>query len=143
MEKHYPSDQKSIGFPELEEDRKPNINISRQEVALGMPPHQGSPAPMMNDLLHMDTSDSVPRLQTDSSCSEHVLSPEITCDKEVQSMPKWNDLGNALNDDYNQFNFNYMDTNSFQDDPFGPQVQYQMDQLSPYQDLFMILQKPF
>ncbi|GAY48206.1 hypothetical protein CUMW_110010 [Citrus unshiu] len=143
MEKHYPSDQKSIGFPELEEDRKPNINISRQEVALGMPPHQGSPVPMMNDLLNMDTSDSVPRLQTDSSCSEHVLSPEIACDKEVQSVPKWNDLGNALNDDYNQFSFNYMDTNSFQDDPFGPQVQYQMDQLSPYQDLFMILQKPF
>lgn len=32
-------------------------------------------------------SDSIPRLNTDSSCSEHVLSPEFTCEREVQSQP--------------------------------------------------------
>jgi hypothetical protein len=32
-------------------------------------------------------SDSMPRINTDSSCSEHVLSPEFTCDREVQSQP--------------------------------------------------------
>lgn len=32
-------------------------------------------------------SDSIPRLNTDSSCSGHVLSPEFTCEREVQSQP--------------------------------------------------------
>lgn len=133
MEKHYPTDQNSIEFPEMEE-RKPNITMLPQPSAMSM----------MNDLLHMDTSESVPRLQTtDSSCSEHVLSPEITWDnKEVQSEAKWNeyDLDDKV---LNDFQFNYMDNNGFQDDPFAPQVQYQMDQLSPFQDIFMLLQKPF
>ncbi|KAJ4798753.1 NAC-like protein [Rhynchospora pubera] len=32
-------------------------------------------------------SESMPRLNTDSSCSEHVLSPEFTCEREVESQP--------------------------------------------------------
>jgi hypothetical protein len=91
-----------------------------------------------NDFLYMDTSDSIPRLNTDSSSSEHVLSPEVTCEKEVQSQPKWNDqLDNAFD-----FNFNYID-DGFQDYPFASQDQFQLDQLSPLQDMFMYLQKPF
>ncbi|XP_010521273.1 PREDICTED: NAC domain-containing protein 2 [Tarenaya hassleriana] len=37
--------------------------------------------------IHFDTSDSVPRLMADSSCSEHVVSPEFTC--EAESEPRW------------------------------------------------------
>lgn len=130
IEKHYPVDRKLTKYPEMEE-QKPNILMSGHN---GISPLQ--PSMMNNDLLHMDTSDSIPRLHTDSSCSEQVLSPEVTCEKEVQSEPKWNELDNAFD-----FNFNYMD--GFQDDPFASQVQYQMEQLSPLQDMFMFLQKPF
>ncbi|TKY60460.1 NAC domain-containing protein 2 [Spatholobus suberectus] len=95
-----------------------------------------------NDQLYMDTSDSVPRLHTDSSCSEHVVSPDGTCEKEVQSEPKWNDL--ELGPDPVSgfdFQFNFMDLSS--DDPFAPQAQYQMNQLSPWQDMFSYLPKTF
>ncbi|CBI21612.3 unnamed protein product, partial [Vitis vinifera] len=66
-EKQHTFDQKSMKYPELE-DQKPKI-IST-------------------------TSDSVPRLHThtDSSGSEQVMSPE----KEVQSEPKWNDFDFSL-----------------------------------------------
>lgn len=132
IEKHYPIDRKAMELPEMEE-QKPDIKLSAQNMT--MYPQQ---SPMNNDLLHMDTSDSLPRLHTESSCSEHVLSsPEITYDKEVQSEAKWNELENVFDD----FEFNYLD--SFQDNPFGSQVQYQMEQLSPLQDMFMLLQKPF
>ncbi|KAJ1391512.1 NAC domain [Sesbania bispinosa] len=97
---------------------------------------------LTNDQLYMDTSDSVPRLHTDSSSSGHVVSPDVTCDKEVQSEAKWNELelDNAFD-----FQFNYLDNNLSVDvdDPFGTQVQYQMNQLSPLQDMFMYLQRPF
>ncbi|PON61827.1 NAC domain containing protein [Parasponia andersonii] len=129
IEKNFPitSQMKIEEFPEIE-DRKPHI------IASAFP----------NDHhLYMDTSDSVPKLHTDSSCSEHVLSPEVTCEREVQSEPKWNNntyddggLENAFD-----FNFNYMD--GFSEDPFGSQFQYQMDQLSPLQDMFSFMQKPF
>ena len=115
------------------EDQKPNILLNGQNMT-ALSQQQPSPMSMMNDLLETDASDSVPRLHTDSSSSEHVLSPEIKCEKEVQSEPKWNELSNAFD-----FQFNYMD--GFQDDPFASQVQFQMDQLSPLQDMFMY--KPF
>ncbi|PON79893.1 NAC domain containing protein [Trema orientale] len=130
IEKSFPitSQMKIEEFPEIE-DRKPHI------IASAFP----------NDHhLYMDTSDSVPKLHTDSSCSEHVLSPEVTCEREVQSQPKWNN-NNTYNDggleNAFDFNFNYMD--GFSEDPFGSQFQYQMDQLSPLQDMFSFLQKPF
>ena len=96
-------------------------------------------------LLYTETSDSVPRLHTDSSSSEHVVSPDVRCEREVQSDPKWNnddyDLGLQLENAFD-FQFNYLDDNnlSVDDDPFGT-VQYQMGQLSPLQDMFMYLQK--
>ncbi|XP_061346886.1 NAC domain-containing protein 2-like [Gastrolobium bilobum] len=101
-----------------------------------------------NDQLHMDTSDSGPRLHTDSSCSEeHVVSPDVTCDKEVQSEPKWNELDLVPDPDAAfDFQFNFMDSNinpSVVDDPFAPQVQFQINQLSTWQDMFMYLPKSF
>ncbi|KAJ8769160.1 hypothetical protein K2173_000935 [Erythroxylum novogranatense] len=97
---------------EFEEDQKPNI--------------------LMNgDLIRMEMSDSVPKLHTDSSSSEHVLSPEF----EVQSDPKWS---NGFDHGFD-FDSTFMD--AFQDDPFASQVQYQTDQLSPLQDMFLYLQK--
>ncbi|XP_073012848.1 NAC transcription factor 32-like [Typha latifolia] len=56
-------------------------------------------APRVTDMLCFDGSDSLPRLYTDSSCSEHVLSPEFTCELEVQSQPKWGGVGVGYWDD--------------------------------------------
>lgn len=122
--------QKFEEFSEME-DKKPDI----------------VPRNFPNDHLHMDTSDSMPKLHThtDSSSSEHVLSPEVTWEgREVESQPKWSNEGLGLENNNNafDFNFNYMDGFSDQD-PFGSQVQFQLDQLSPLQDMFMFLQKPF
>lgn len=62
--------------------------------------------------------------------------------REVQSDPKWNDLELQLDD---PFDFQYLDNiMSVDEDPFGTQIQYQMNQqLSSFQDLFMFPQKPF
>lgn len=130
IEKHYPIpiDNKVMELAEETEEQKPDIKFSGEYMTNIMHPQQ-SP---LNDLLHLDTSDSLPRLHTDSSCSEQALSSP---DKEVQSEATWNELDNAFDD----FQFNYLD--SFQDNPFGLQVQYHMDQLSPLQDMFMLLPK--
>ncbi|KAJ6920078.1 NAC domain-containing protein 2-like [Populus alba x Populus x berolinensis] len=98
-----------------EEDEKKSV------VMLPPPPAPSSATGTMNDYVYFDTSDSVPRLHTDSSCSEHVVSPEFTC--EVQSNP-----------------YNYLD--STMDIPFASQFQGN-HQMSPLQDMFMYLQKPF
>lgn len=101
---------------------------------------------LVNYQLYMDTSDSVPKLHTDSSSSGHVVSPDVTCDREVQSEPKWNELGIQLDNAFG-FEFNYLDNNTlsfeYDDDPFGTNDQYQINQLSPLQDMFMYQQKPF
>jgi hypothetical protein len=60
-----------------------------------------------------------------------VVSPEFTC--EVQSEPKyWEKTMDYV--------FNYMDTTL--DNGFGAQFQ-SSNQMSPLQDMFMYLQKPF
>nr|UBT01607.1 NAC transcription factor 02 [Litchi chinensis] len=135
IEKHIPVDRKLTKFPE-QEDQKPDIKNPGQVMA-ALPP-------VMDVLLNMDTSESVPRLQTSSSCSEHVLSPEVSYDnKEVQSQPKWNNNELVLDNGFggDDFQFNYLD--GFGNDPFAPQMQFQMDQLPPWQDMFTLLQKPF
>nr|WLK83176.1 NAC protein 2 [Casuarina equisetifolia] len=132
LEKIYAGDQKMADFPEIDE-QKPNILTSGQNM---LPSYLQNQTVTTNDHLHVDTSESVPRMHPDSSCSEHMLS-EVTWEREVQSEPKWNDLENAL--DY--FQFNYMD--GLGDDPFAPQPQFQMDQLYPFQDIFTSQQKPF
>jgi len=132
LEKYQPLDQKMEKFAEMEEEeQKPKIMVSRQNTTVTQPM-------ISNDQLHMDTSDSVPVLHTDTSCSEQVVSSEVAWEKEVQSEPKWND--NDIDNAFDYFQYNYMD--GFAEDPFAPQVQYQMDQLSPLQDMFMYLQKP-
>ncbi|KAE8689202.1 NAC102 protein [Hibiscus syriacus] len=130
IEKHFPSEQKLSGYPEME-DQKPNILMHGQNMtAISQQP--SSMSTVNDELLQTDASDSVPRrLHTDSSSSGQVPSAEVTWEKEVQSQP--NDV---------DFGFNYMDF-GFQDDPFASQVQYQMEQLSPLQDMFMYLQQPF
>ncbi|KAK4256830.1 hypothetical protein QN277_006503 [Acacia crassicarpa] len=133
IEKYNTRDHKSSGFVSSDVDEhetKPEINM--------VGGHQ----------LYTDTSESVPRLHTDSSCSDHVASPDGTCcDKEVQSEAKWNELALGLRDDAFDFELNnYMDnmnSNFMGYDAFAPQAQYQMNQLSPLQDMFMYLQKPF
>ncbi|GMY12561.1 NAC domain-containing protein 2-like [Fagus crenata] len=131
LEKYQPMEQKVAKFTEMEEEQKPNIIMSGLNTIVTQPM-------ISNDQLHMDTSESVPRLHTDSSSSEHVLSPEVTWEKEVQSEPKWNEneMENAF-DKLDYLQFNYMD--GLADDPFAPQIQFQMDQLSPLQDIFKYL----
>ncbi|KAL8159170.1 hypothetical protein V2J09_000707 [Rumex salicifolius] len=115
LDEQYTFDLKSIKNSQFE-DQKPVITTTR--VQAGLEP---------NDLLHFDTSDSLPRCHTtDSSGSEHVLSPgEVTCEMEAQS---------ALD-----FGFNYVEP--FAIDPFNHPLGYnqEQDQLSPWQDMFMYL----
>lgn len=118
----------------FEEDKKPNI--------IHAPTATVSHATTFNDYTHFDTtSDSVPppRLHTDSSCSEHVVSPpssEFTCDREVNSEPKWRpenmEFEKALD-----YPFNYVDA-TMDANPFGA-----ANQMSPLQDMFLFMQKPF
>lgn len=119
---------------EEEEDEKPKIFTSRGGADTLIPAVAAAPA-SVDDYIHYDTSDSIPRLHTDSSCSEHVVSPEFTTG-EVQSEPKWKELENAFN-----FQYNYIDYNSL-DHEFATQFQ-SGNQMSPLQDMFMYLQKPF
>ncbi|MCD7469002.1 hypothetical protein HAX54_007613 [Datura stramonium] len=119
---------------ESPEDMKPEI----------LPPLPPPPQPQQvhNDFFYLDPSDSVPKIHSDSSCSEHVLSPEFTCEREVQSEPKLTDWEKVTLD----LPFNYMDAttgattvdNSLLGSRF--QSSYQM---SPLQDMFMHLHKPF
>ncbi|KAI3451614.1 hypothetical protein Pfo_008279 [Paulownia fortunei] len=138
LEKHYNVDQKEVQFSDSEE-QKPKVDAFPYSGMVTPAPMAQAPQTLasqrMNDYMHFDTSDSVPKLHTDSSSSEHVLSPEFVCDKEVQSEPKWSEFENSLD-----FQPNYMD--AFQDDPFSSQMQYN-DQLSLFQDMFAYMQKPF
>lgn len=87
-----------------------------------------------NDFMHFGPADSVPRLHTDSSCSEQVVSPEFT--SEVQSEPKWKSEWDSV------FDFgggSYLDAVDFR----GSQVSGVMSQMSPLQDMFVNIQKPF
>lgn len=73
-------------FMEHEDKKPPVLTGSATVPALPPPPLPQHSGPL-NDLLHFEPSDSVPRLYTDSSCSEHVVTPELAC--EVQSEPRW------------------------------------------------------
>ncbi|KAJ6823094.1 NAC domain-containing protein 48-like [Iris pallida] len=102
-------------------ERKPELIFPhvQQEHARGPP----------GDLFCLDTSDSSlppppPRLHGTSSCSEHVISPEFTCDREAESRLRWGELERALGVpvDDGSGGFGFPD---------------------PFQDIFMYLQKPF
>lgn len=116
------------------EEQKPNIDSLQYNIVKSaqqvQPPQPMAPQIMnQNDYMHFDPSESVPKLHTDSSSSEHVLSPE------VQSAPKWIEFEQSLD---NQLN--YLD--GFQDEPFSTQLQF-IDQLCLFQDMSMYMQKPF
>ncbi|CAK9149929.1 unnamed protein product [Ilex paraguariensis] len=126
LEKHYNTEQNTSTLSEEIEEQKPKI-LSFAHNGMTLPP------PIMDDYLHFDPSESIPRLHTDSSGSEHVVSPEFT--SEVQSEPKWSELEKALD-----FQLDYM--GGFGDDIFASRMQYG-DQLWPMEDMFVNLQKPF
>ncbi|KAB2597121.1 NAC domain-containing protein 2-like [Pyrus ussuriensis x Pyrus communis] len=108
-------------YPEILDEQKPEMTI--------MPP-----PPQTHHMMDM-SMESVPRLQQTadySSCSERVLSPEVTPEKEVQSVLKWsNEVENAFNTVDNQF-LNYMDGFSDIMNPFGGRMQMEQQQ-QPYQ----------
>ncbi|XP_014501798.1 NAC domain-containing protein 2 [Vigna radiata var. radiata] len=120
-----------IESPEIEE-KKPEILKSG-----GVLP----PAPAMTDYMYFDPSDSIPKLHTDSSCSEQVVSPEFA--SEVQSEPKWNEwekslefpfyMDTTLSNGFTQFASNNNNTNNNNNN----------NQMSPLQDMFMYWPKPF
>lgn len=87
-----------------------------------LPPDPPYTAATVADCLYFEASDSVPRLHTtESSCSEQVVSAEFA--SEVQSERKRQ--GNS------EFSYNYMDAT------LGN------NQMSPLQDIFMYLSRPF
>nr|QTJ02283.1 ANAC type transcription factor [Catharanthus roseus] len=109
-----------------EEDKKPEILKSVPET---------TPV-VYSDFMYLDPSDSVPKLHTNSSSSEQVVSPEFsqnTC--EVQSEPKLNDWEKSTS--ALDFPFSY-DGNVLMNTQFPSNYQ-----MSPLQDMFMFLQKPF
>ncbi|KAF8027462.1 hypothetical protein BT93_E0383 [Corymbia citriodora subsp. variegata] len=131
IEKHFPSTHNKMAeFPEME--IKPQIVMPAALNPYAPPPYRHSPT--ATDHMSKDSSESVQRLHTDSSCSEHVVSPDLACEKEVQSEAKWEDWEKALD-----FQFGSMD--DFLDDVFT-QGQFQLDQFSPLQEMSVYLQ-PF
>lgn len=112
---------------EIDEDKKPE-HLTRGGAGT-LPPPPPPPHAAATDYMYFDTSDSTPKLHTDSSCSEHVVSPEFA--SEVQSEPKWNEWEKNL-----EFSYNYVGAT-------GPQLIQSNNQMSPLQDIFMYMQKPF
>ncbi|KAK4747340.1 hypothetical protein SAY87_026377 [Trapa incisa] len=117
------------GYNDLEDTKPSNLAfLSGGFGAAAIPPPAAGAR--KGNLMNFDTSDSVPRLQTDSSSSEHVLSPELMC--EVQSEPKWPlDWDGTLD-----FGGGIMDAMDF---GFVPSGVSGGSQLSPLQDMFMYL----
>ncbi|KAF3778543.1 NAC domain-containing protein 48 [Nymphaea thermarum] len=93
------------------------------------------------DMIHMESSDSLPRLNTDSSCSEHVLSPpEFACDREVQSEFKWREWERGVDSGFDSF-FNSSNNNSFPQ--LDPQLTQPLSRDPSLNDVLMYLQRPF
>ncbi|KAL0431186.1 UNVERIFIED_CONTAM: protein ATAF2 [Sesamum radiatum] len=133
LEKHYMNvDKEAMQFSDSEE-QKPEVNeFPYKEMGALVQAPQSLPSQSMNAYTHFNVSESVPKLHTDSSSSEHAFSPEL---EEVKSEPKWSEFEIPSN-----FQLNYMD--GFQEDPFSSQMQYN-DQLFLFQDMFGYMQKPF
>ncbi|GFP89829.1 NAC domain-containing protein 2 [Phtheirospermum japonicum] len=104
-----------------EEDTKPVI----------LTPVPESLPMVYEDFMFLDPSDSIPRIHTDSSCSEHVLSPE------VESAPKLSEWDRSTLD----FPFDYIG-GAGAGSLIGSQLQgnYQME---PMSEVFAYMTKPF
>ena len=135
LEKHGTagSTPKWVGPKNVRSD--PETPEQKPVIHMHVPPPLSHVLPPM-DALYFDTSDSVPRLHTDSSCSEHVPSPDFTCEREVESQPNWNEWDKALDVPFN----NGSATNLFS--YFGP-GSFEPGFRDPSQDILMYLQKPF
>ncbi|KAM7507768.1 hypothetical protein LguiA_018221 [Lonicera macranthoides] len=127
----------TVEKPQVSSQELNNSSFSDEKKPEILPPVPENSPVVFEDLVNLNASDSFPRMHTDSSCSDHVHSPEITCEREVQSEPKLDEWEkNALD-----YPFNYMDA-TVENNLFGPQFQGNY-QVSPLQDMFMYLQKPF
>ncbi|KAK4788747.1 hypothetical protein SAY86_020066 [Trapa natans] len=112
IEKHLDPDRKSSGAENLQDFAETNCEISMLEP---------KKTTTIDHLHYMESSDSFPRLHTESSGSEeHVLSPEIVCEREeVQSEPKWSFLDSA-------FDFQLDSLDKFLEEiPFVPEASQQ------------------
>ncbi|KZV47588.1 NAC domain transcriptional regulator superfamily protein [Dorcoceras hygrometricum] len=131
VEKHYDLDDNAVEFSDTEvEEQKPNLNTldckrMAARAALVQAPYTTG---RVNDHTQFDASGSPPKFHTDSSSSEHVLSPDFLIDyKEVQSEAKWSELESFVD-----FQLNNMD--GFQDYFYGSHLQYN-DQTSLFQEM--------
>ncbi|KAG9139193.1 hypothetical protein Leryth_018785 [Lithospermum erythrorhizon] len=135
--------------PIQEEEKKPDVNMASLQMPT-MHHHQQEEQDVFNsDLMHFDTSESIPKLHTDSSSSDHAVSPEFT--SEVQSQPKL--FGEEFDKNGFYYPFNYMDGAAISSAPQGAAVgggqlgnggffmndQFEGDdyQVLPLQDMFM------
>ncbi|XP_010912542.1 NAC domain-containing protein 48 isoform X2 [Elaeis guineensis] len=135
VEKHtgpdrYSSDSRNLGPAPGSPEQKPVIVPHVPPLVFSAP--ASAPAPSM-DQFYFDATESLPRLHPDSSCSEHVLSPEFTCEREVQSRPSWGGWEKALGVGIN----NEVATGVL------PPLSSPGGARDPLQDMFMYLQKPF
>lgn len=129
------TESNTIGFIKNEDqEEKPEI-LTDRAISSQIPSPSAAPpsSGVVNDHTYFDASDSVPRLHTDSSCSEQVMSSEFT--SEVQSQPRLN-----LKEECSVFPYNYMEDSL--ENSFYSQFPI-VNQMSPLQDMFMYLQKPF
>ncbi|KAG1369931.1 NAC domain-containing protein 48 [Cocos nucifera] len=134
VEKETSPDRNSAGSRNIVPE--PSSPEQKPEIISHVPPPVASHVPLappLTDLFYFDASESLPRLHADSSCSEHVRSPEFTCEREVQSRPSWRDWEKALGIDTN----NEVALGTFP--PLSPPGGFR----DPLQDVFMYLQKPF
>ncbi|KAL1533603.1 No apical meristem (NAM) protein [Salvia divinorum] len=99
-----------------EDDKKPVILKAVPEA---------SPV-VYDDFMYLDASDSMPRLHTDSSCSEHVLSPEV---ESAPKLAEW-ERSSALD-----FPFGFIGGPQFEDGNY--QMEVMQEVFAPY------MSKPF
>lgn len=141
INKHAAADRKTSTERIFRQPATPETPEQKPEIVAqtSAPPPPPQQQQQYTDLLYFDTSESLPRLHADSSCSEHVRSPEFKCEREVQSQPKWGELERAIG-----FGINNIDATavgggfSMDDGMFSPLLRG-----NSFQDLMMYLQKPF
>ncbi|CAL5384883.1 unnamed protein product [Camellia sinensis] len=108
-------------------EQKPEI-LTHNVMRLSPP----TPFGLFNESVYRDTSDSIPRLHTYSSSSDHVMSPDLEVQSEPTRLTDWEK--NTL-----EFSFNYLDATI--DSTFASPLEN--NQMSPLQDMFVYLPKPF
>uniref|UniRef100_A0A7N0U0N9 NAC domain-containing protein n=1 Tax=Kalanchoe fedtschenkoi TaxID=63787 RepID=A0A7N0U0N9_KALFE len=111
-------------FEQEFEDEKPRINLPDPKMEIESP--QTHP---------INASDSNPR----STCSDHMSSPDVTWNREVQSEPRWSELDMFMNYPFD-FTDNPYENNGPFSDPGQAQFEAQYSFPSPWQDMLMYTQ---